>query len=204
MPTVPSTRRGVGGVGGEGGGGLRLGPATNTFTGASKDAAETARDTYQAANATWLAEYDDNETLVIVLSYGSTTTYQSRRGSAWADVTPILRGPRGLNGVDGQGFLFGPEQNTFTGDSKDAAEISRDSYITDFAPAGWADAYQNDYELVITLTYGDTVTYQSFQSGGWVDITPILTGPEGATGPAGPAGPCGPVPPPPPVVHSVS
>ena len=92
------------GVSGSGGGGLTLGPPTNTFTAASRTAAETARDAYATANATWLASYDDEATYTIVLAWPATPTntiYQSRRGAAWADVTGLVRGPRGIGGIDG-------------------------------------------------------------------------------------------------------
>ena len=96
------------GVGG-GAGGLTLGPPTNTFNGATRAAAETARDTYEAANATWLAEYDDEPTYTIVLSWPVTptnTVYQSRRSSAWADVTGLVRGPMGLAGAQSRFLVY--------------------------------------------------------------------------------------------------
>ena len=36
-----------------------LGPEQNTFTGATEDAAASARDGYEAANPAWLAMYED-------------------------------------------------------------------------------------------------------------------------------------------------
>ena len=78
-----------------GGGGLTLGPPQNTFTGSNKSAAVAARRTYQNDHAPWLAQYDAEPTFTIALTYGSTTTYQARRGGAWADVTPIVTGPAG-------------------------------------------------------------------------------------------------------------
>lgn len=85
------------------GGGLVLGPATNAFSAATTAAAETARDTYATANATWLAQYDANATFVIVITEttGNTTTFQARRNNAWSDVTPVVRGPRGQRGAQG-------------------------------------------------------------------------------------------------------
>ena len=93
--------RGGGGGGGTAGGGLVLGPTQNTFTGANKSAAETARDTYATANTAWLAAYDAEPAAVVTVTYGSTTVYQARRGSSWVDVTPILsvRGPQGVAGT---------------------------------------------------------------------------------------------------------
>ena len=54
---------GVPGGSGGGGGGLTLGPPTNTFTAATQALAEAARDTYAAANADWLAAYDERADL---------------------------------------------------------------------------------------------------------------------------------------------
>ena len=107
MPLLP-----VGGVGtGGGGGGLTLGPPTNTFTAATQAAAETARDTYATANPLWLAQYDAEATFTIVISWPATPTntlYQSRRSSAWADVTGLVRGQRGITGTAGSDGAAGP------------------------------------------------------------------------------------------------
>ena len=98
-----------GGTGTGGGGGLTLGPPTNSFNGATKAAAETARDTYATANPSWLAQYDAETTFTIQLSWPVTptsTAYQARRASAWADVTPIIRGQQGLKGDEGDQARF--------------------------------------------------------------------------------------------------
>ena len=87
-----------------GGGGLTLGPPTNSFNAATKAAAETARDTYASANAAWLAQYDAEPTYVIILSWPVTptdTVYQARRSGAWADVTGLVTGPEGGEGPRG-------------------------------------------------------------------------------------------------------
>ena len=97
-----------------GGGGFILGPTQNTFTGATRTAAESARNTYAAANATWLAQYNahgyDQTANVIyycVLSYGTTTTAIVRNAGAWFDITSLVTGgqggpgPRGLPGMAG-------------------------------------------------------------------------------------------------------
>ena len=92
-----------------GGGGLTLGPPTNTFNGATKAAAETARDTYAAANAAWLLQYDAEPTFTIVITWPVTpanTVYQSRRSSSWADVTGLVRGEKGAAGDDGSQSRF--------------------------------------------------------------------------------------------------
>lgn len=50
-------------------GGVPLGPEQNVFMGDTRAAAETARDTYEAANADWLAQYDANPELAIELQW---------------------------------------------------------------------------------------------------------------------------------------
>ena len=98
------------GASGGGGGGLTLGPPTNSFSGASENAAETARDTYATANATWLAQYDAEPTFTIEISWPvnnpTDTKYQSRRGGAWADVTGLIRGEKGAKGDGGAQARF--------------------------------------------------------------------------------------------------
>ena len=99
MPWLP-----VGGVGTGGGGGLTLGPPTNTFTAATQALAEAARDAYATANASWLAEYDAEPTYTIEINWPvavTDTLYQSRRSSAWADVTGLIRGKPGAAGAMG-------------------------------------------------------------------------------------------------------
>ena len=98
-----------GGGAGGGGGGLTLGPPTNTFNGANRAAAEAARDVYAGANAAWLAQYDAEPTFTITLTWPvvpANTVYQSRRSSAWADVTGLVRGPRGIAGTLGSQGRF--------------------------------------------------------------------------------------------------
>ena len=95
---------GASGVGIGGSGALRLGPATNAFSGTTRTAAETARDAYATANASWLAAYDADATLIITVSWTSPsaqTAYQSRRSSAWYDLTAVVRGPAGPTGATG-------------------------------------------------------------------------------------------------------
>ena len=87
----------VGGVGGGGGGGLLLRSPVDTFNGATKAAAETARDA-DPGGITDTTPFDDNPNLAIILTWPVTptnTVYQVRRGGAWADVTTVVRGPMG-------------------------------------------------------------------------------------------------------------
>ena len=91
-----------GGTGSGGsGGGLLLRTPPDTFNGATRAAAETARD----AGITDTTPFDDNPNLAIILTWPVTptnTVYQVRRGSAWADVTGVVRGPMGLIGNQGR------------------------------------------------------------------------------------------------------
>ena len=96
---MPIVLPGEGGIGGGGAGGLTLGPPQNQFTGNNRAGAETARNNYATTNASWLAQYDAEPTFTIILTWGSTTIYQARRGGSWADVTGLLRGPAGTDGV---------------------------------------------------------------------------------------------------------
>ena len=100
---MPIVLPGEGGIGGGGAGGLTLGPPQNQFSGDTRAEAVTARNNYATANASWLAQYDAEPTFTITLSWPTAnptdTIYQSRRGGSWADVTGLLRGPAGTDGV---------------------------------------------------------------------------------------------------------
>ena len=82
---------------------FRSGPPTNEFGSASANAlqARTARDTYAAAHADWLAEYDADPGLFIVLLVGTTETLQVRRSGGWVDARGLAVGPRGGQGPQG-------------------------------------------------------------------------------------------------------
>ena len=104
MPLLP-----VGGVGTGGGGGLTLGPPTNSFNGADRAAAEAVRDAYALANADWLVQYDAEATFTIILTWPvvpANTIYQSRRSDAWADVTGLVRGPKGVEGEQARFIVY--------------------------------------------------------------------------------------------------
>ena len=80
-------------------GGRILGPETNTFEAASREAAEAARDAFQAANPmvayggetkTWLQHYDDDNDINIELIWGVEYVYQRRLNGAWIDNGEVL------------------------------------------------------------------------------------------------------------------
>ena len=80
--------------------GTALGPATNSFTGDSREAAENARDTYFTNNPTNLASYDADSTINIRLTWGVLRIYQFRRENAWVDngeVEPTATAVTSLN-----------------------------------------------------------------------------------------------------------
>ena len=66
-------------------GGRALGPEQNVFVGSDRVAAETARDEYETANPTWLAEYDADDDINIELRWGVLYVYQRRVNMAWID-----------------------------------------------------------------------------------------------------------------------
>ena len=119
-----------------GGGGFTEGPATNTFTGTTKTIAEAARDTYAAANAAWLAQYDADGTLYITLTVGTAITFQVRFGSVWIDATAFRKGDMGDKGDAGTAAV----------DGTDGTDGIDGVAGTDGAPGGGA------FELVGTFT----------------------------------------------------
>ena len=86
--------------GGGSGGGFTLGPEQNEFTSVAQ------RDTYTTTNPTWAAAYAANPTLLIQVTVGGTATFYRRVGTAWQDVTNIIRqrGAKGDKGDPGETF----------------------------------------------------------------------------------------------------
>ena len=87
-----------------GGSGFALGPAQNTFgttSTANKAAAIALLTTYATANTAWLAKYTADRSFFIQLVWtGNASAFQRRNaaGSAWEDVTGIVRGQKGNPG----------------------------------------------------------------------------------------------------------
>ena len=106
------TRVGLGAGGGGGFSGPVLGPAQNTFGDSSttdRAAAEALRNTYQAANPAWLAQYNKDTDIIILLEWtGDEKLYQRRdlTGSSWEDVNFII----GIPGRAGAGIQNGTAQ----------------------------------------------------------------------------------------------
>lgn len=97
------------GIGGGGGGGFTLGPQQNVFTGTDKADAEQARNTYAAANASWLQSYNDDVNLNIRLEYDNienepVAEYQVRNasGAEWLTNSSSVA----IKGNDGSGTDF--------------------------------------------------------------------------------------------------
>ena len=82
-------------AGGGRGGYFEEGEADNTFASVS------ARDTYAAANAGWLAKYDANPRWFVRVGADPNYTLYVRRGSAWIALSQAVPGPRGLPGAKG-------------------------------------------------------------------------------------------------------
>ena len=102
-------------VTGTGGGGRTLGPAQNTFGDAAtvdRAAAEGLRAAYAGGNAGWLAQYNGNQTFLILLKWdgGEVTQRRNVAGDDWEDVTDVIRGPGGADGATGPGasIVTGP------------------------------------------------------------------------------------------------
>ena len=86
---------------------LGLGPEQNEFgttSTANRAAAETLRNNYATANATWLSQYNTNRTFLIRLLWSSGDVLQRRNsaGTGWEDFTFAIAGPRGEDGPQGR------------------------------------------------------------------------------------------------------
>lgn len=79
---------------GSDGGVFALGPAANQFIGATRVDAEALRDNYASANQDWLAQYDANPALGIILNYQDggqdTLVGQVRTDDTWSDVPGVF------------------------------------------------------------------------------------------------------------------
>ena len=138
------------------GAGFTLGPETNQFTGANEAAAETARDTYETANPTWLADYDAEPSFLIELTYGTTVAYQRRTGSAWQDVTNLIKGEEGNKGDKGDTG----DADLQIGNAFPASPSSGDIFIFDQAATGLTNAVENDGSTSLSAAeIGETFKY---------------------------------------------
>lgn len=151
--------------GGGGGGGFTLGPAQNVFTGATRTAAETARDTYFTANPTNLASYNADTTLNIRLEYtsGSNTIalFQVRNGAGdtWLDNSSAIgvAGQAGQDGSDGSRFEF-------------ATEAERDTFFAanlDMLIAQLPISVTVDVDTVAIQTWGGATNPASYDNTLW-------------------------------------
>lgn len=146
-----------GNVGGRGVG-FTLGPAQNVFTGATRAAAESARDTYFTNNPSNLTSYNDDTALNIRLEYtdngNAVALYQVRNeaGDAWIDNSSAIgvRGAQGADGTDGVDAI----------DVQFASVAARDTFFT-----ANPDILMNN--LPITVTVADNTTETQI----WTGIT---------------------------------
>ena len=184
----------VGGLGGGGGGGgFTLGPEQNVFgitTTASKAAAETLRNDYATANATWLAEYSADRSLWIQLVWtGNAYAIQRRNaaGTAWEDITGIIRGGTGPAGADATAFAIAflesstvPTAPTVTQDTSNALTFT----------GTWSQDYPANPSDVV---YGVGVRYVVDDTARTIAATNVegpfrITAVDGGPGPAGTPG----------------
>ena len=127
---MPTNLFGTGGGGGSASYGL--GPPTNTFS------SNAARDTYAAANAAWLAQYNENRFFWI--RSGTVIQRRNADGDGWENVTAVVQGRRGEPGpaASVNAGNVDPLVAAYTGaipgltivDSQIPASITRDSEIT--------------------------------------------------------------------------
>ena len=111
-----------------------LGPEQNVFTGADRAAAEAARDTYAAANPSWVISYRGREELWISLRWGNMGAQvgQTLRATAqnppvagdWIDQALALKGAKGDKGDVGSAYADGVTI-TGTGALNDRFEIAQ-------------------------------------------------------------------------------
>lgn len=80
----------------------------------------------------------------------------------------------------GKSLRMGPQTHDFMGADRAAAEAARDSYFAS-NPANLA-VYDSNSDLLVRLIYTDVELTSSFMqriAGQWVDITPVVQGPNG-------------------------
>ena len=72
----------------------------------------------------------------------------------------------GGGGGGGRGFRLGPEQNRFTGTSKELAEAARDAYAADLANLDWVEQYRDGAPRLLLMledTDDHTIFLQTFR-----------------------------------------
>lgn len=154
--------------GGRGGGGFTLGPAQNVFTGADRAAAESARQVYESANPAWLAQYNADTSLNIILQYtdngDGVAVYQVRNsaGTAWLDNSSA----RGVAGRDGMADIPGVPDGTIPmvqGGALVASSMREVSDLIESAKSlGIPDNSLNFLNLRISASQGRFIAYDMF------------------------------------------
>lgn len=128
--------------------GIQIGPEQNVFSGATRPQAESARDSYEGLNPSWLASYNANKTLNIRLEYldgaNSVSVYQNRTndGLSWADNSSAV-GVQGQAGADGADLQF-------------VDETERDNFFS-----GRTDLIKPNLPIQITVD-SETVSFQTW------------------------------------------
>lgn len=132
--------------------GLKLGPTQNTFSEADLATAESARDTYFAANPSNFAAYQSNPNNLIRLVYDGNTVYEAYVNGAWTDYTAVLQGLPGevasLDGVPVMEVPYKLPDGTFGGSKM---RMLNDGSL--LAPIGFGvESGSVDFGDVITLS----------------------------------------------------
>ena len=86
-----------------------LGPPQNVFTGNTEALAQTARNTYAAANPSWRSAYQADQRLFVLVRWGSggneKATVLLEDGVTWRDVDYLFVGKEGQMGLPGGGAI---------------------------------------------------------------------------------------------------
>ena len=149
------------------GGGVKLRTPPDIFSGANRNAAETARN--NGLNAAALVEFNADPDLAIILRISGTDTYQVRRGGAWRDITNVVRGPTGPGASDAQvqsQVQTGVKPYARTGgpvvpDGEITADVARDAEVAAAIATlrgGVASAYDTLAELAAKVVTGVVVS----------------------------------------------
>ena len=101
--------------------------------------------------------------------------------------------PNSLVGIGGSGggggFVLGPATNTFNAATQAAGVTARNTYATNNAT--WLAQYDANPNLMVRVTWPTTPTssaYYARAASAWVEVTGVVTGPEGEKGDKGDQG----------------
>ena len=87
----------------------------------------------------------------------------------------------------GAGFALGPTENTFNAATQAAGIVARDAYAS--ANAAWLAQYDAGASLMVRVTWPAIPTNEAYYAraaSAWVNVTPVIVGPQGVKGDQGP------------------